>query len=370
MTGLDQLPPATRPLLSFAGLLHQHGFQVSPEQTVSFLQSVGLLGPSGMTVIHRAARAVFAPPPERHPEFDALFRFVFFGQSLDLPGAPGEEPEMLVGDDPAADIAPEPEEISEAGTDATGAEVLAIREFTDGDEEAGLRHFRRAAPEALPRRRSHRRTAHRRGQGLDMRRTLQRAVRHDGEVLSLVRQRRKPVHRRILLLVDISGSMKAQTRDCLRFAHGLVQAARQIEVFTIGTRLTRISRPLARRNREHALAQAGTVVADWDGGTRLGEAIGAFLAIPRFAGFARGALVIVVSDGLERGDHAPMTASVRTLSQLSWRLVWLTPLSTGDGWEPETRALRSVMPFVDLLGRAGGIDTLCRQILSLGGALR
>ena len=121
--------------------------------------------------------------------------------------------------------------------------------------------------------------------------------------------------------------MKARTDAHLRFAHALVRAADRIEVFTIGTRLTRVTRALQLKNREQALAAASGLVSDWDGGTRIGDALQAFLAVPRFAGSARGAVVLILSDGLERGDPKAMTDAVRRLAARAWHLSWMTPLA-------------------------------------------
>ena len=127
MSPIDTLPRAAEPFVTFSTLLRQNGFSVAPEQTMSFIEAVGLLGPAEMADIHRAAHAVLAPPPERHREFDALFRMHFLGQSLPVsaPGEEGDVEEMLVGEEGPGDGAPpEPEEESEAGGEATGAEML------------------------------------------------------------------------------------------------------------------------------------------------------------------------------------------------------------------------------------------------------
>ena len=142
----------------------------------------------------------------------------------------------------------------------------------------------------------------RRGPFADLRRTLRDSVRNDGEVLRLGRLRRRARPRKLLLLIDVSGSMKARTEENMKLAHALVQAVDHVEVFTFGTRLTRVTRPLRLKRREQALNAAAHLVSDWDGGTRIGDALQAFLAVPRFGGYARGAAVVIVSDGLERGD--------------------------------------------------------------------
>jgi uncharacterized protein with von Willebrand factor type A (vWA) domain len=193
---------------------------------------------------------------------------------------------------------------------------------------------------------------------------LRQAVKRDGETIEMPMLRRRSRQRRILLLIDVSGSMKAQTESTMRFAHALARAAERLEVFTLGTRLTRVTRALKLRNAEQALGVAGTLVADWDGGTRLGDALAAFLGVPRFAGFARGALVVVLSDGLERGDHTAMTEAVARLDRLAWSILWLTPLAIGTDFTPETAALKSVAPFVDRFGQGDSIATLTAEVLS------
>ena len=170
--------------------------------------------------------------------------------------------------------------------------------------------------------------------------------------------------RRILLLVDVSGSMKAQTEATMRFAHALGRVAERLEVFTLGTRLTRVTRALKLRNAEQALAVAGSLVADWDGGTRLGDALTAFLEVPRFAGFARGALVIVLSDGLERGDPMAMSHAVAQLDRLAWSILWLTPLATSTAFKPETAAMEAVAPLVTRFGRGASIAALTEEVLN------
>ena len=119
------------------------------------------------------------------------------------------------------------------------------------------------------------------------------------------------------------------------------------------------------RNREQALATASLLVADWDGGTRIGEALDAFLAIPRFSALARGAAVVVLSDGLERGDPAGMADAVARFSRLAWRIVWLTPLAADPGFEPRTAGLAAARPFLDELGNGGSIESICAHVLDL-----
>jgi uncharacterized protein with von Willebrand factor type A (vWA) domain len=206
----------------------------------------------------------------------------------------------------------------------------------------------------------------RRGPFADLRRTLRESVRNDGEVLRLGRLRRRTRPRKLLLLIDVSGSMKARTEENLKLAHALLQAVGHAEVFTFGTRLTRVTRPLRLKRREQALNAAAHLVSDWDGGTRIGDALQAFLAVPRFGGYARGAAVIIVSDGLERGDVSALRDAVAKLSRRAWRVSWLTPLASGPGFRPQTEALIAIQRYVDDLVDGGSSAAVVSHLLSLG----
>jgi uncharacterized protein with von Willebrand factor type A (vWA) domain len=149
-----------------------------------------------------------------------------------------------------------------------------------------------------------------------------------------------------------------------------MRGAERAEVFTLGTRLTRVSRALRLRDPGQALAQAAGLVADWDGGTRLGEALGVFLSVPRFAAFARGALVIVLSDGLERGGPEALTTAMARMRGLARHILWLTPLAADPAYRPETAALRAVLPYLDGLADGSRPEAVARNILDFGRAAR
>lgn len=361
-----RLPRAAYPFVEFPAILRAHGFAVAPDQTVGFIEAVGLLGPRSIMDIHAAGLALLAIPRERQAEYDALFRAYFMGQTVAAPAEDedGDETEAHEPQGARHQVEAEEEE-REAGDQAAAIERLAHREFAAMGEDAALAAFRRAAAERLPRRLSRRRAPARHGDRLDMRRALRAAVRREGELFTLPRNRRKLRQRRIVLLVDVSGSMKDRTETSLRFAHALAQSAQRLEVFTLGTRLTRITPALRLRQRDQALARAGAIVADFDGGTRIGEALDAFLAVPRYAGFARGAAVIVLSDGLERGDPAAMVAAVQRLSRLAWRLDWLTPLAAEPGFAPRTEALAAVLPWLDSLGDGASAAAIAAHVLNI-----
>jgi uncharacterized protein with von Willebrand factor type A (vWA) domain len=372
-TTIDRSIDVARPFahfLAFAAVLRRAGFAVAPEQTMAWLAAIDLLGPREVGDIRRAARATLAPPPERFAEFDALFDMHFLGAAQPaLESQPSDEAPLQAAEDSA--VGPDPvlgEETRESGAAATRAERLSARRFPPETQDNTLRRFARALPARAPRRRGYRWRAARGGPGTDARRMFRDAMRNAGEFVRLRRRKRRLRPRRIVVLIDISGSMKERTQAHLAFAHALARTAEAVEVFTIGTRLTRITRALRLRDRAQALAAAALVVADWDGGTRIGEALNAFLAIPRFAALARGAALVVLSDGLERGDPAAMGDAVARFSRIAWRTVWLTPLAADPGFEPRTAGLAAARPFLDQLGDGGSLGSICAHVLDLANA--
>lgn len=362
-----QLPRAARVFVSFATLLRANDFAIAPEQTTAFLAAIELLGPRSLDEIRRAGLATLAPPPERRATYNRLFDIHFVGsEEIDQPGGDDEEVVRLQEEGRGEDEALLADEANESGLAAARAEALVERRFAPNTTSDALRRLSREAPVRLPRRRGHRRMRARRGPWADLRRTLRDSVRNDGEVLRLGRLKRRARPRKVLLLIDVSGSMKGRTEDNMKLAHALLQAAPNVEVFTFGTRLTRVTRALRLKRREQALFAAAHLVSDWDGGTRIGDALQAFLAVPRFGSYARGAAVIVVSDGLERGDPSALRDAVAKLSRRAWRLSWLTPLATGVGFKPQTEALIAIRRFVDDLVDGGSSIAIVSHLLTLG----
>jgi uncharacterized protein with von Willebrand factor type A (vWA) domain len=361
-----ELPRAARAFVSFVALLRANGFAIAPEQTAAFLEAITLLGPRGPEDIRQAGLATLAPPPERRAVYDMLFQIHFLGGE-EVRGPEGADDEVVRLQEEGSGDAEPPlaDEANESGAMAVRAEALVERRFGPGLQSDALRRLAREAPTRLPRRRGHRRMRARRGPWADLRRTLRESVRSDGEVMRLTRLKRRTRPRKMLLLIDVSGSMKARSEDNLRLAHTLAQATRNVEVFTFGTRLTRVTRVLRLKRREQALAAAAHLVSDWDGGTRIGDALQAFLAVPRFGGYARGAAVVILSDGLERGDLAALRDAVARLSRRAWRLSWLTPLAAGPGFVPQTEALIAIRRFVDDMADGGSSAAVVAHVLSL-----
>ncbi|MBO0788855.1 MAG: VWA domain-containing protein, partial [Actinobacteria bacterium] len=163
-------------------------------------------------------------------------------------------------------------------------------------------------------------------------------------------RRRKVRLRPLILILDISGSMADYSRNLLQFAYSAKRAAARVEVFCFGTRLTRITRALATRNPDSALAQAAQVVFDWEGGTRIGASLDSFVRDWGRRGLCRGGVVVICSDGLDRGDPELLATAMERLGRLSHRLVWLNPHKGADpGFRPSTLGMMVAAPHIDLL---------------------
>ncbi|PBB13329.1 VWA containing CoxE family protein [Mesorhizobium loti] len=359
----ESLPRAAAPFFGFARLLRHHAFPIAPEQVTGFMKAVTLLGPRSMNDIREAALATLAPPPDRHGEFDAHFRAYFYNDTK--PSIEGEkDDETRIKDDRGTREEEDQTVRKEEGGELSSAlEQLSTRDFQRDDDR--LAAFRRKLSSALPARRSFR-TVRTPSRGkLDLRRSLREIVSADGDVPSPLLRRRQTVPRKLLLLIDVSGSMKLHTADYLKLAHAAVQGADRAEIFTFGTRLTRITSALRIRAREQALARAAALADDWDGGTRMGPTLLAFLSVPRFSSFARGAAVVILSDALERGDHAELETAIRRLSARAFRLSLATPLAGDPRFRPATAALRAILPDLDDLIDGSSLTSLTDFILSL-----
>ncbi len=285
----------------------------------------------------RCFAALFAPG-EREPEVDAEVAAIVVGFDAPSDGAAAGD-----GPDPSGDAPVVPVRFSRA-------EVLRHRDFATytAAEHDEARRLVADLRFAGARRRARRtRPAARRGVRPDLRRTVRAALRAGGE--PIVRAYRAPTTRprRLVLLCDVSGSMEPYSRALLRFLHTAVVARGRVEAFALGTRLTRITRELSTRDPDAALAAAAARVVDWSGGTRLGEGVRAFNDEWGIRGMARGAVVVIVSDGWERGDVSLLAEQMARLARVARRVVWVNPLKASPGYAPLAAGMAAALPFVD-----------------------
>jgi uncharacterized protein with von Willebrand factor type A (vWA) domain len=337
-------------LLGFARALRAAGLRVTADRERTFLTAASTVGMAHRGQVYWAGRATLTSVPADFPVYDEVFERWFGGEEI----APGQRVELVR---PPIHRAPVETGEGEAGRDedsellqarASAEEVLRHRDvatLSPVDRAAAARLFGSLQPRA-PVRRARRHVRSRTG-AVDGSATLREQLRRMGEP-GRIHHRRKGVRpRRVVLLVDVSGSMSPYADSLLRLAHRFVRTTSQVEVFTMGTRLTHVTRALEERDPDRALAAAGRVVPDWSGGTRLGEVIGAFLDRWGRRGMARGAVVVVFSDGWEREGPEVLGEQMRRLAALSHRVVWANPHRGKMGYEPVQQGIVAALPHID-----------------------
>jgi uncharacterized protein with von Willebrand factor type A (vWA) domain len=251
---------------------------------------------------------------------------------------------------------------------ASTEERLRSTSFADltADELSRVRDLVRRLVLSTPDRRSRRtRTSRRSGDRLDLRRTVRAAQRSGGDPVRMVHARRRPQPRRLVLLCDVSGSMEPFTRIYLTLLQGAVTGARA-EAFVFSTRLTRLTRQLSLRNPDQALARAATAAPDWAGGTRLAEGIGRFVAGPGRRGLARGAVVVVLSDGWAQDKPEDVGEAMRRLHRLAYRIVWVNPRKAAPGFAPLVGGMAAALPYCDAFVSGHSLAALEQVVAAIG----
>lgn len=356
-------------LLGFARTLRYAGMDATPERVQAMLAAVDALGVTSPTGVYWGGRLALCAEPDDIPTYDAAFRAYFEDQPVAATtrDAPAAQPVVsLFQTDAGTGEGGEPDrELPHAV--ASDVELLRQRDvtaLTTAERDEMRRLLALLAPSPSPRVARRQRAAPR--GVVDPARTVARMLRHAGEPSRLARRTRQRKPRRLVLLVDVSGSMAPYADALLRFAHAAVRRRPATsEVFTIGTRMTRITRPLRLRDPDAALAASSRAIPDWSGGTRLGEAVKAFLDRWGQRGVARGAVVVVFSDGWERGDPALLAAQMRRLARLAYRVVWVNPHKGKAGYAPLAGGMAAALPYLDefVAGHSfGALEELVRVI--------
>jgi uncharacterized protein with von Willebrand factor type A (vWA) domain len=196
------------------------------------------------------------------------------------------------------------------------------------------------------------------GDRFDLRGTLRRSMRTEGEPLRRAWKERRTRRRPLVLLLDVSGSMAAYSRHLVEFGHAAALAGRRVEVFCFGTRLTRITRALRSRQPGEALAGVAEAVNDWEGGTRIGESLAQLLDEWSTRSALRGSVVVLCSDGLERGDPEILRRQMARLARLAWRVIWVNPLKGSPRYEPLARGMAASLPHVDVFLPGHNLESL------------
>jgi uncharacterized protein with von Willebrand factor type A (vWA) domain len=371
-TAVLDLPPLVAAL---ARRLHDAGVPVDAERAARLAEALAVVRPVARRRLYWTVRSVLVSDLSQVPIFDRVFAAVF--------GGPAEPPaEILiehVHQVPAeADERPDSDRAADRDADASsGASPAPSRDRGSGDETRELpvptvatdeevirsKHFDALEPDELaalyalmtklslatPRRRTRRYERGRHGGRIDLRRTMRSSLRTGGEPLRLARRQRRVERRRIVLLCDISGSMEPYARAYLQFLTCAAGSGPRAEAFAFATRLTRLTRALRSRHPERAIAQAAQTAPDWSSGTRIGEALKTFNDRHGRRGMARGAVVVILSDGWERGDPTLVGREMERLARLAYRIVWVNPRAAATGFVPRAGGMAAALPHCDAL---------------------
>ena len=350
--------PFAAVLVGFARELRTAGLRVGTGDVLTYCSAMTPLDPSDLVDLYWAGRSTLVSRKADIPAYDQAFRRYFLDEGgpaasqLLLPASARAEAEAALampGPDPGTT---EDEEQPVLGWMASDVDALKHRSFAacTPAELAALRRIMARIQLTPPRRRTRRTRPARSGGTPDMRKTIRDSLRMHGEPAELLFRQRKTRPRPLILILDISGSMADYSRHLLQFAHTAKRAATRVEVFCFGTRLTRITRALEHRQPDAALKQAAQVAVDWDGGTRIGQSLDTFVRRWGRNGLCRGGVVIICSDGLDRGDPELLAAAMERLSRLCYRIVWLNP-HKGDNlnFRPSTLGMMVAAPHIDLL---------------------
>ena len=358
---------------TFGDLLHRAGVATSPDQVGRFVRAVSLTAPAGLDELYWTGRVTLVTERAHLEIYDRVFAQVFGGivdwaDARGDPSAPPPAHERTVRD--RADSNREPGVTEESGATTTAgpsgddasserevdlavasrAERLATTDFAElSDAELReLRDLMRQIRLAVPLRPARRHHRHRRGDRLDLRATLRRSRRSGGDPVEHVTRRARQRPRKLVVLCDISGSMAPYSRACIQLLHAAAGGTRA-EVFSFATRLTRLTRALAIADPDAALAGAAGTAPDWQGGTRIGSSLKRFLDGYGRRGVARGAVVIVVSDGWDRDDPALVGEQMERLARLAHRIVWINPRQASPGFIPLAGGMAAALPHCDAL---------------------
>jgi uncharacterized protein len=335
-------------LLAFARAVRAGGVPVTQDRAHEFLAAAARLGADDPVAVRIAGRATLCTSPDDLARFDQVFE-AFFNARDGLPRArpvvrPETSPNQLPLDEPEGGELGEADDVVRAVASAT--EVLRHRDVASlsaGEKQRLAAMFATLRPRA-PLRRTARHQRWHRGR-VDASRTLRQSLRRMGEPAEIAWRRRASKPRRVVLLVDVSGSMSSYADALLRLAHRLTQGIGNVETFTIGTRVTHVTRAMRIRDPERALVAAGETVPDWSGGTRLGETLRFFLDRWGQRGMARGAVVVVFSDGWERGDASVLAEQMARLRRIAHRVVWVNPHRGKDGYEAVQTGVLAALPY-------------------------
>jgi uncharacterized protein with von Willebrand factor type A (vWA) domain len=365
-------------LVAFGRELRRMGLPVGTDRIVTFARATAALSPVGREGLYWAARTCLLSRPEDLEAFDRAFASSFpetLSIEVGLAGA-----ERIVAEEAGAPSEPVPsggvvareapsatgdagearESGGSVGAVASALEVLRAKSFADlsDEERARVSRLIRRLAVLAPVRRTRRLHPSPSGNRLDVRRTLRRSLRTHGEPFDRAWRARGARTRPLVLVLDVSGSMTPYARALMQFGFAAIAAGRRVEVFCFGTRLTRVTRTLMRKDPDRALREVGHLVQDWEGGTRIGASLKELIDGWGQRAALRGSVAVVCSDGLERGDPELLRRQMRRLRRLVHEVVWVNPLKGGPRYEPVARGMVAALPSVDVFLPGHNLESL------------
>jgi uncharacterized protein len=355
-------------LVGFGRALRREGLVVGSGHILVYCESVAKLDPTELADLYYAGRSCMIHRPQDISTYNKVFRAYFLDK-----GNPMEEVLKL-----KQQVSPEAESVMEmlmeeegegeerqgeppSGLMASTLEVLRRKAFAEctPEELAALRRVMARFRLIPPRRITRRTVRNPKGKKPDMRNTIRKAMRTHGEIAQLEFKERRVRNRRLILILDISGSMTSYSRALLQFAYASARAPGKVEVFCFGTRLTRITDQLQKKNPDDAISEATKAVFDWEGGTKIGDSLHYFTKNWGRRGLCRGGIVVICSDGLERGDPYLLDKSMQRISRLSHAIVWMNPLKGDDpNYEPRSVGMAAASPYIDVLLSGHDMESL------------
>jgi uncharacterized protein with von Willebrand factor type A (vWA) domain len=351
--------PFVSVLVAFADQLRDEGLAIGSGDVLTYCAALAPLDPTDLLDLYWAGRSTMVTRRDQIPVYDRVFRRFFLDEADQLPdplkqtiraSADNQSVIQIPATEPGADGTEEHE--AQLGLVASNVEVLRNKAFSACTEEelASVRRIVARMRLAPPRRRTRRTSPASDGSTPDPRRTVRETMRMHGEPSKLFFRRRKRRPRPLVLILDVSGSMADYSRHLLQFAYSAARAQARVEVFCFGTRLTRITKELERRRIDDAMQQAAKAVFDWEGGTRIGASLAEFVRDWGRRGVCRGGIVVICSDGLDRGDPQVLADAMERLSRLSHRVVWLNPHKGNNrDFQPSTVGMLIAAPYIDVL---------------------
>jgi len=374
LTGFDEL------FIEFAQDLRFHGLVIGSDDVITYLSAISVLDASDIMDVYWSGRIALVRKKDNIPLYNKRFQAFFLdigetepdarkvklkssanaGATLEVPNVEQGLPGEVIEDE------------TRLGYMASAADISRHKAFADCSDEE-INRFRKLISMlkvSPPKRRTYRTQSTPKGKVLDMRRMARETMRSLGEPKDLMYIKRKEKLRSIVFILDVSGSMADYSRNLLQLAYSARRANTKVEVFCFGTRLTRITKSIDKRTPDEAMRLAGESVLDWDGGTRIGDAIAAFVKESRRSRLGRGAIVVICSDGLDQGEPQALDKAMQTLSRLAHKVIWVNPhKGDNEDYRPNTIGMMIADPYIDRIFSGHNyksIEEFARELSRMG----